>query len=259
MMAYTYVYNEQDVIEESLAHMLDQGLSVYVLDNWSTDNTRQIVTEMTYRYPQRLYMERFPFDAAPRWFELRPILDRIQALHYQLDPGWGMVFGADELFEAPHGQSVAEFLEAVGQRGYTCVGSVQATFHPVDNAWAPGKSMKDHFKFWNHGQQQNNRAWKARSFSFAAGGHDVSFVGKSVYPDGALILRHYPFRNQAQAEHKTFIDRKPRYSPDEVRIGWHTHMDSVKPGYNFIKAPEGLHAYRDPKSFYEELRCPPKS
>jgi len=258
-VAYTYVRNEQDIIRESLTHMLDQGLNVYVIDNWSTDDTRQIVTEMIYRHRGRLYLEKFP-DQPPTFFSIRNLELRIQQLHHLLDPEWGLLFGADELFEAPHGLSVAEFLEGIGAKGYTCVGCVQATFTPVDDTWQPGMGIKAHFRYWHDkGRLHNVRAWKARKFQFVDGGHDVIFDGYKLYPDDRLILRHYLFRNQEQATHKVFVERKPRYSPEERAMGWHTHLDAMCPGHNFIMQPEGLHIYRDPKSFYQELRCLPTS
>ncbi len=254
IVAYTYVYNEEDIIAESVEHMLAQGCDVYALDNGSTDNTRDIIMHLASRYPRHVWVEYFPTG---NQFKLDALLHRIEAVHKMLNPTWGLLFGADELIESPWpGVSVANALECIGAKGYTAVPTVQAVFYPVDNGWRPGMSMKEYFRYWSFGRLHNVRAWRARSFRFIDGGHDVEFKGRRLWDGERLILRHYPFRNQEQAEHKVFHERLPRYAPEERRIGWHTHYDAFQQGYNFIRDPASLREY-DPETFYSEVqRCP---
>lgn len=256
IVAFTYVYNEEDIIQESIEHMLAQGCDVYVVDNWSTDNTREIVIDLTYKYQGQVQVERFP-GKPTEYFELDTILKRIEVINYRIDPDWGLLFGADELFESPwHDTVLAQFLTVVGGLGYTAMPATEVVFHPVDDGWCPGMSMKEYFRYWSLGRTAKNvRAWRGRMVKFLDGGHDVDLGNrKKLWLGKRLIIRHYPYRNQQQAERKVFQERKPRFAPAELAIGWHTHMSGMEPGYNFIKDKNaGLHEY-NPETFYDEVQ-----
>lgn len=256
VIAYTYVRNEEDIIRESLTHMLEQGIEVYVLDNWSTDQTLGIVQEIANEYPGRVRFERFPPEGPSRWFNLASTLRQIEAVHAEQRPDWGILFGADELMESPWPwMELPQALRYIASRGYTAVPTVEARFHPVDDGWRPGISMKKYFQYWDFGRLENVRAWRASSFEFLHGGHDVDFPSYRLWPGERIVLRHYPFRNQRQAERKVFVERQPRYAPEERRIGWHTHLDHIRPGHCFIRNAAELRKY-DLKTFYEEVqRC----
>ena len=43
-----------------------------------------------------------------------------------------------------------------------------------------------------------------------------------------FVMRHYPFRSPEQAVRKVFVERLPRYAPEERAIGWHGHHDHFK-------------------------------
>ncbi len=254
VVAYTYVRNEEDIIEESVENMLAQGCDVYILDNWSTDRTREIVFGLQRRYMGRVFLERFPPYAPPRWFELNSLLRRIEQIHPILAPDWGVLFGADELMESPRPYvPLSEYLGFVVEAGYTAVPAVEAVFHPVDDGWRPGMSMREYFRYWAPGNQHNVRAWRAQEFRFLDGGHDVGFDGYKFWTGERIILRHYPYRNQEQATRKVFEERLPRYSPEERAIGWHSHLDALQPGHNFIRSPDGLWEY-NPDTFYGEVQ-----
>jgi hypothetical protein len=55
-------------------------------------------------------------------------------------------------------------------------------------------------------------------------GHEAGFAGRRIFPY-KFVLKHYPLRGPAHARRKIFVDRRPRYSPEERAEGWHVHYD----------------------------------
>lgn len=254
IVAFTYVYNESDILPWTLGHMRRQGAQVYVIDNWSTDDTAGVA-----RSCGAMAVERFPSGGPPTWFELGAILRRIEELCAELGPDWALVFGADEVLESPWpGVRLDEALAYVQDKGFSAVDFATACFCPVDDGWTPEQDPRSYFRYWIPGRYQANvRAWRAcgQPIRFLDGGHDVAFHGYRRYGT-RFIIRHYPFRTQAQAERKVFQERLPRYDPAERQIGWHTHLDHIRPGHSFIQDPADLREY-DPATFYDEVqRCP---
>ncbi len=254
VVAYTYVRNEADIIEETIEHMLRQGCEVYVLDNWSTDGTDNRLLQRN----RDIRWEHWP-EKPSEWFELGVLLRRIEEVHSILRPDWGLLFGADELLESPWPDvSLHETLGYIWKEGYTAAPAVEAVFHPTDDGWRPGMSRRSYFRYWSFGNQRNVRAWHSPEVRFVDGGHDVAFQGYKLWPEERLVLRHYPYRNQEQATRKVFVERKPRYAPAERAIGWHTHLDAIKPGHCFIQPKSGLHEY-DEETFCQEVQQWPRA
>lgn len=237
--AFTYVYNEADIVEESVAHMVTQGFRVYVLDNWSTDDTWQRVVRLTNQYQGLVELERYPLDTEPTGFDLGGIMRRIEVLCQRLRIDWGLLFGCDELFEAPGTETVAEYLRRVARLGYNAVMCKSVEFRPVDDTWQPEMGLKAHFEYWEPGKANNLRIWRTRG-PIALDSHNVEFEGRRIWEGGKVIIRHYPYRSQAQAERRVFQNRQPRYLPENLAKGWHHHVAGIQPGQRFIWEPETL-------------------
>jgi hypothetical protein len=59
-----------------------------------------------------------------------------------------------------------------------------------------------------------------------SGGHDVSFLGRRIYPFH-FLYRHYPYRSSQQMARKLFEDRK--MDPEERQLkGWSEHYDPAR-------------------------------
>ena len=43
VMALVATYNEDDIIEQSIGALVDDGVQVYVIDNWSTDTIKEFL------------------------------------------------------------------------------------------------------------------------------------------------------------------------------------------------------------------------
>lgn len=250
-VAYTYVYNESEILPWTVPAMLRQGVNVYALDNWSTDNTREVIAEMAYHNPGRVQLERFP-DEPPKWFDLDVILHRIEALQAQYTPEWALLFGADEvLVPCWPNMTMAEALDRVQHEGYNAVNFQMIQFWPVDDGWTPAQDPEQYFRYYTPGRRDNVRAWCSggKPARIRDGTHGVSFDGLRVYPR-SFGIKHYSFRTQAQSERRVFDERLPRYAPKNRAKGWHGHYDHLERGHSFIKDPRGLR-YFDPDTYFE--------
>src|SRR6185503_527627 len=59
--AFMTVFNEADILPWTIRHLIEQGVAVYVIDNWSTDDSAKIAQA----FPLVGY-ERFPTDGHRR-------------------------------------------------------------------------------------------------------------------------------------------------------------------------------------------------
>jgi glycosyltransferase involved in cell wall biosynthesis len=239
MRAYSFCYNEADIIEQCIDHIMAQGLDCWVLDGHSTDGTWEILMDLTYRYQQRLHIEHFP-EQPTGHFDIIDILRHISALYAQQRPGWAILVDADEFFQAPGGMTVAQLFHSAEKRGYNAVRSTTVEFHPIDDAWHKGLGVIDHFQHFIWGKRNNVCCWNTTEPVDLANDLDVKFRGRSACEAPRLIQRHYPYRNQAQATTKVFRDRQPRLLPGDVKRGWCDYVTALKPGHNFIRSPEAL-------------------
>ncbi len=60
VLAVVHFFNEEDVLPKTIDYLLEQQVDIYLLDNWSTDQSYQIAQGYQARYPDRIYLEQFP-------------------------------------------------------------------------------------------------------------------------------------------------------------------------------------------------------
>lgn len=241
VVAFMAAYNEEDIIVQSIKKWTDQGVSVHVLENWSTDATYDLVTDLATRLP--VTVERFPEDGPSKYFDWGAMLARMETLSREIEADWFIRRGADEVLVSPWpGVSYKDALYLVDQAGFNCVDHTIVEFHPVDNGFEMGMDHEayfKHFDFQNLSHSNQRKAWKNCGqpiSTIASAGHDVLFDGRKVYPF-KFLLKHYSFRSQRHGEKKVFRERKARWNPTERARGWHIHYDSMKEGHRFVQSP----------------------
>lgn len=255
VVAIMAVYNEADVIVPSLQKLINQGVLVYMIDNWSTDGTYKLASSLLGRGV--IGIERFPVSGPSPYYEWERLLRRKEELACELDADWFIHVDSDEVHESPWPSlTLREAIFKVDRSGYNAIDYTALEFWPTDDNFLPGSDFETYFRYWDFGRRPGHfkliRAWKnmGKPFSLAeSGGHEAVFEGRRVYPF-KFLLKHYPIRGQAHGEQKVFRERKPRYSSEEEARGWHTHYSEIKEGHCFIKNPSELHVFDE--SFYKE-------
>ncbi len=99
VVAFMAAYNEEDIIVQSIKKWTDQGVAVHVLENWSTDNTFELINTLTEHLP--VTVERFPSTGPSKHFDWGATLKRIEELSLEIKADWFVRRGADEVLTCP--------------------------------------------------------------------------------------------------------------------------------------------------------------
>ncbi len=253
VVAILGVYNEEDVIVPIINNFYKQGVGVYLIDNWSTDET--FVRAQSLLGKGLIGIEKFPKDEPSLTYDWGNLLNRKKTLANELDADWFMHSDADEIRESPwEGVNLRDAIYRVDCEGYNAIDFTVINFPPIDNNYQQSTSLTEYFKYFEFGNRPGHflriNTWKKTATPVdlsSSGGHEVKFDNRRIYPL-KFLLRHYPVRSQSHGEKKVFQDRKLRWNPDEKKMGWHVQYDEFSPGWNFLKKPDELILFD--QSFY---------
>ncbi len=245
VLAIVTTYNEADVIEQVLERLSSSGVHVHVIDNWSSDQTPEILEEFAAR--TIVTWERFPQSGDTGHFELENLLRRVEEVAAQSGADWVIHHDADEIRESPWpGVSLIDALWALQQWGYNCIDHTVINFRPVDNSWSPRDDLASSFPWCEFGDTPADflqiKGWKPqvhRLTMASNAGHQVQFEGRRVFPY-KFPLRHYSIRSQEHGERKILRERRPRWSEEERAKGWHVHYDHYDEQTSFLWSSEAL-------------------
>jgi hypothetical protein len=255
VLAVVMAYNEAGVIGGLIGRLLAQGVRVHVIDNWSDDDTMAVVS--AYVGDGSVTVEQFPADGPRRYYELKPLLERIEAVAQRSGADWVIHHDADEIRQSPWPDiGLADALWAVEQWGFNCIDHTIVNFRPTDDRWQPGHDLATSFDWCEFGARTGHfvqcKAFKPQpgGVSLAeSGGHNVRFDGRRVFPY-KFITRHYPIRSQAHGERKVLRERQPRWSPEARARGWHTQYDQYHDGSSFLWDEADLFAWHDVDRYF---------
>ena len=255
VLAIMTAYNEGDIIEHTIRALISQGIDVYLIDKWSTDDTYQKASQFL---DQGLIgIEQFPSSGPSQYYHWGELLKRVDALAMSMPHDWIIHHDADEIRYGPWPEvNLRDSLQMIDSLGYTAADHCLLNFQPIDNGYSSDISPEPYFKFFEFGKSVDSpqvKAWK-NQFSLVHldqfGGHSVRFPSLKVFPF-QFIIKHYRIRSDDHGRKKVFQDRKSRWDPEERSKGWHIQYDSVQLDTSFIKSPENCFLF-DEQSFYTD-------
>lgn len=218
VLALLTTYNERRFVGGCIEHLHEHGVSTYLVDNGSTDETVAIAERR--RGHGLVGIEHSPRDGT---FDWRAQLQRKEELARELDADWFLHVDADEVRLPPPGAgTLAQALEAVDAAGYNAVNFMEFTFLPTREAPDHDhedfrRTLRTYYPFAPQAVHQL-KAWKATDVELAgSGGHTASFPGLRMWPE-PFPMKHYLFLSPAHAVEK-YVER--RYRDEEVAGGWH--------------------------------------
>jgi glycosyltransferase involved in cell wall biosynthesis len=242
IVAILQTYNEQRFVGGCLDHLAEHGISAYLVDNESTDDTVAIAE-------RRLAHNLVGIETLARdgHFALHKQLARKEELAQSLDADWLIHQDADERRVAPDlGCSLAQAIEQMDEAGFNAVNFLEFTFVPTREAPDHDhpdyvETMRSYYPFLPSFPHRLN-AWKRQDGPVdltRSGGHVVSFAGLRMAPR-SMYARHYLFLSVAHASRKFGPER---YAPDEVAGGWHGWRLHVTPSTLELPSEHDLRVY----------------
>ncbi|MCM1989283.1 glycosyltransferase [Oceanirhabdus seepicola] len=239
VVAIIIAYNEEDILYHSIAKLKQNGIDVYLIDNWSTDSTFKIINKL-FKEKKIIGFERFPKDESKEYYDLYKMMERKEILSKQIKANWFIHHDVDEIREGPwENLNLKESIYLVDKMGYNAIDHSVIEFKPIDNSFISGDFEKN-FKYFIFPGSKRINAWKNIGENIDLkneAGHEVKFASRIIFPINFLI-KHYPMRSQLHAEKKMIKERKERAKPENVKKGWHWHYS--KWGGNAIGNPKNL-------------------
>ena len=237
LVAIIAAYNEEDIIGPALAHLVEQGASVYLLDDGSTDRTVAVAQEFAGK--GLIGVESLPpvgADDGTGRFCWSRILERKAQLAHMLDAGWFIHQDADEFRDSPWPHlTLVEAVRLVDRLGWNAIDFEVFNFVPSGDEHQPGDNPATTFRRFHPPAEYDRlqvRCWKKANQPvdlMTTNSHEALFPKQRVFPI-RFPIRHYPIRSAAHGERKIFQDRRPRFDPGERARGWHVQYDQFVEG-----------------------------
>lgn len=219
-MAILAVRDAALYLERCVDHLAEQGVEVYLIDNQSTDGTREIAESLLGNAVCQI--EDRPF---PGYFDAIGILQAKERIAATCKADWFIHHDVDEIRQAPAPfKTLKDAISTVDAAGYTAIDFDEFVFVPISpeeqfENTDYVETMRHYYSFLPRRKHRVN-AWKntgARIDLVKAGGHRVNFAGRRI-SGLRLILRHYIFLS---ASHGSAKYRQRVYSKYETEVlGW---------------------------------------
>jgi glycosyltransferase involved in cell wall biosynthesis len=221
-------FNEEDIIEETISKLIQNDISVYLLDNKSTDKTvekaKRFLGHGLINIESVVYHEN-----GKEVFSLRQLMRKKEEVSRKLDYDWFINVDADEIRLSPWPNiNLRNAIKIVDDLGYNLINFRLLNFR-LTNLDRESNEVEVRMRYFDEAEHFNNlqvRAWKkADSVNLVdTGGHSTSVKNPKLFPL-RFILKHYPIRSLQQGTKKVIDERIARFSKEEKNQKWHVQYD----------------------------------
>lgn len=258
ILAIMHVYNEKDIIKETVTRLLIEGIDVHIIDDWSDDGTYEELLILKNKYDKRIFLERRSQEKRAIW-SLESDLKYTEQIACQSMYEWILHCDADEIRESPWPNlTLAEAISVVDEKGFNAINFTVLNFKPTKGALLDSAKVEKTMEYFEFGTGRSYfaqvKCWKKipdQSIDLASsGGHSINFQDRKIYPI-KFLLKHYPLRSSEQIRKKIFTDRKKRFSSSEKKKGWHIQYDDYCETDDIVWAKDELLKWES--NFYEKF------
>lgn len=227
--------DEDTRIGNCLAYLQENGIRFAVIDDGSSDETREIIHRSEFRR-SLVHYERRESDEV---FRLSPLLTRKVELARELSPDWIIHHDADEIMHSyQNGETLAQAIERIAATGANVINLDEFVFLPLDHFYFKdnvGPQPMRSYYFFEPNPVRLMRIWKPEfgASIVLTGGHQI--VGNTHrLATETFALRHYIFRDQAHAFNKY---ESRLFDPNALEKGWHLNrVNQEKEKFKFPPA-----------------------
>lgn len=226
VVALLATFNEERFVGSCIEHLATQGVSVYLIDNDSTDET--VARAERHLGRGLVGIERLPRNGE---FSLTSILQRKEELARTLEADWFIHHDADEIRAAPRGRrALADALTEIDAAGYNAVNFLEFTFVPTTESPRHDHprftdSMRHYYPFLPSFPHRLG-TWKRQSAEVdltSSAGHQLWFPGLRMWPE-SFPMRHYLFLSPEHAYEKYAGRLRTRSETAQGWGGWRTSL-----------------------------------
>lgn len=243
--------NELSYLRHVLPYLAGEGVEVALIDNGSTDGTREAVTSGV--FPNVVRFEQFPYKG---FFDLAGQLEIKAALARETDADWIIHQDADEILTSPDGWGgLRQEINQADAGGFNVVNFNELVMLPNDPDIDDILNNNILFYFFEPRPLRLMRAWKrlAHLSNTASGGHELHGKDVCVYPR-RMLLKHFIVRSQAHAYEK-YLNRT--FSPSDLLLGWHgNRRNFTRDNLLVPTVGEGLYRLATPLDVPDRLPLP---
>lgn len=209
-----YLFNEEEILKESLVFYLEQGIDLVVFDNESTDDSPRILEETRKEnHPGRIIDKVLVKTNGYEWRKiLKTACDYCQK-NLRLYR-WILNIDADAFYDSPiKGISLRAFIQMMDEEGANIIESTLYEFYPTE---ADNPSIKKATERLKYGCKEPFKTNQQKIFQHGAvdfytlSGHVVGRENPEI-ATLPVIYRHYPWLSLEHGTKKIFKNRIPRY------------------------------------------------
>ena len=227
-------YNDADIIAGIIEENIKQGFQIYIIDNWSSDGTWEIIEDLNSSTDNIIGIERFPAEGRSESYDWHAILNRKSQIGAQFPGNWIFHQDSDEVTISLFNDiSVIDFLDFVEEKNCNVVCLRMLDFRPTDHSFTTGNPVR-HFTHYEFSKDPSylvqEKIWlqyDSEAVDLASsGGHRVTFPKKRIYSI-KLPRLHYSIRSISQLKGK-ILDRNTRGRKEREQRNWHTHIQGLE-------------------------------
>jgi len=224
------VFNEADILSQTIAYTTKQGIPLVIVDNGSTDGSLAIER----RFLRKGVLEVREVHPNP-YYDIKEVLGEAYETALSYSPDWLFHLNADEFIESPYpGLNLAKAIQNEAEFGYNMIQVNIFDFQLTERDYQSKiRDVRKRLRYYSWISDFHYRAWK----NYPGTDLLVHAGHKPVFPPGVeekisplkFALRHYKFRSVEHGLSKVFKDRLPRYDPKNRALGWHVQYNAFKP------------------------------
>lgn len=230
------VYNEEDIVYETVTKLINGGVSVFVINNGSTDQTIEKIKCLVGKGVIDILNFETKEDGK-RVFKLSSILEQVELIAKKLQYDWFLHVDADEIRYSPWlNYSLNEGIERVDFEGFNLINFKLYNFRTTTD-YEFSQDYENSMQFFTESDKHSNiqiKGWKKNNEVSLSkyGGHIVQRDNPQLYPL-QFIHKHYPIRGINHGFKKLNFERLGSYSQEEIKRGWHKHYEEID--FNTLK------------------------